>query len=186
MSQNRRFLFWEGLHDQMMMLDDGRAGAYIKGISRYAFEGVEPDFGGDEMLVFAWKSMADQIRKSVDIGVRSSEAGKRGGGRPTAEKKDAEKGVSDTPEKGVKKGLKKGAEKGVKKGAENDRTGKDRTVYDRTILSSAESAASGGALSASEKLVEFRVPLSAEEMEAAIAQEMAEWDGASDAAAAAE
>ena len=51
MSQNRRFLFWEGLHDQMMMLDDGRAGAYIKGISRYAFEGVEPDFGGDEMLV---------------------------------------------------------------------------------------------------------------------------------------
>ena len=93
---NDRFYFWRSYWDALSKLpDDATRGVFVSAMCRCAFEGVEPDFGGDLMLDFAWSMVSSQIRESVEIGRRSSANGKEGGrghrkGRP-------KKGTESTP-----------------------------------------------------------------------------------------
>lgn len=92
-----RFYFWRGYYDAMEYLSDEEAGRLFRAICAYAFEGEAPDFGEDRLMQVAWTMVADSVAESVDMGRRSSEAGKRGGGRPRkpAAKKGAKKGVKN-------------------------------------------------------------------------------------------
>lgn len=94
-----RFYFWRGYYEAMEYLTDEEAGQLFRAICAYAFDGVEPEFE-DRMMQVAWAMVAGSVSESVEIGRRSSEAGKRGGGRPrkTNTKKGAKKGVKNPPE----------------------------------------------------------------------------------------
>ena len=98
---DRRFYFWESYGKALDLLTDEEAGRFIKACCRYAFEGVEPDFADDARMAFAWQIVSAQIERSVEIGVKNSERGKKGG-RPK------------------KSGAKTTALSGAKSGAESD------------------------------------------------------------------
>lgn len=101
---DRRFYFWESYGRAFDMLEDAEAGRFIKACYRFAFEGIQPDFA-EPKLAFAWQIVSGQIERSVDIGVKNAERGRRGG-RPK--------------KSGVKSGAKTTAKSGVKSGAESD------------------------------------------------------------------
>ena len=80
MAQSERFYFWRGYYDAIMKLPDAASrDAFVMAICRYAFDGEEPDFGGNPMLDFAWSIVADQVHESVAIGREMSERGRRSG-----------------------------------------------------------------------------------------------------------
>lgn len=97
---DRRFYFWESYGRAFDMLEDAEAGRFIKACYRFAFEGIQPDFA-EPKLAFAWQIVSGQIERSVDIGVKNAERGRRGG-RPK------------------KSGAKSGAKTTAKSGAESD------------------------------------------------------------------
>lgn len=76
---DRRFYFWESYGKAFDMLTDADAGRFIKACYRFAFDGAEPDFSDEPTLAFAWQIVSGQIERSVEIGVKSAERGKRGG-----------------------------------------------------------------------------------------------------------
>lgn len=97
---DRRFYFWESYGRAFDMLEDAEAGRFIKACYRFAFDGIQPDFA-EPKLAFAWQIVSGQIERSVDIGVKNAERGRRGG-RPK------------------KSGAKSGAKTTAKSGAESD------------------------------------------------------------------
>ena len=91
MAQSERFYFWRGYWDAIRKLPDAETrDRFVTAICAYAFDGTEPDFTGEPMLDFAWSLVADQVRESVQIGVKQSEYGKRGG-RPSKRGKSTAK-----------------------------------------------------------------------------------------------
>jgi hypothetical protein len=98
---DRRFYFWESYGKAFDMLTDEEAGRFIRACYRFAFDGVDPEFSDEPKLGFAWQIVSGQIERSVDIGVKNAERGRRGG-RPK------------------KSGAKTTAKSGAKSGAESD------------------------------------------------------------------
>ena len=98
---DRRFYFWESYGKAFDMLEDEEAGRFIKACYRFAFDEEHPDFTDEPKLAFAWQIVSAQIERSVEIGVKNSERGKKGG-RPK------------------KSGAKTTALSGAKSGAESD------------------------------------------------------------------
>ena len=86
-----RFYFWRGYWNAMQRLSVERRGHMITALSEWAFDGKEPDFGGDEVLCFAWEILSEQVAESVDIGRRMSDRGKRGGEASGKSRKKARK-----------------------------------------------------------------------------------------------
>ena len=88
-----RFYYWRSYYDALAILpEDVTRGAFIRAMCEYAFDGREPDFGGDLTLEFAWRFVRDQIGECVEIGRRASERGRRGGRgnkRPKGKKSSA-------------------------------------------------------------------------------------------------
>ena len=120
MAQSERFYFWRGYYDALRkMPTDEQRGEFVMAVCAYAFDGVEPDFGGDALLDICWSLVADGTRESVRKGVEQSRRGSRGG-RPA---KDAKTTAKSTAKSGVKSGAKttakSGALSGVKSGAES-------------------------------------------------------------------
>ena len=96
MAQSERFYFWRGYWDAIRKLPDAETrDRFVTAICAYAFDSVEPDFTGEPMLDFAWSLVADQVRESVQIGVKQSERGKRGG-RPSKRGKSTAKSTAKT------------------------------------------------------------------------------------------
>jgi hypothetical protein len=90
-AQSERFYFWRGYWDAIRKLPDAETrDRFVTAICAYAFDGTEPDFTGEPMLDFAWSLVADQVRESVQIGVKQSEYGRRGG-RPSKRGKNTAK-----------------------------------------------------------------------------------------------
>lgn len=116
-----RFYFWRGYYDAMEYLSDEETGMLFRAICAYAFDGEEPDFTDNRLMQVAWTMVADSVAESVDMGRRSSEAGKRGGGRPR-------KGVT-------KKGVKKGVKNPLKNTPENP---PENVRYGNTLSANAE------------------------------------------------
>lgn len=86
MAQGERFYFWRGYYDAMEYLNNDEVGRLFRAICAYAFDGEEPDFGGERVLQVAWTMVADTARESVEMGKRAKEYGKQGG-RPSATSK---------------------------------------------------------------------------------------------------
>jgi hypothetical protein len=96
-AQSERFYFWRGYWDAIRKLPDAETrDRFVTAICAYAFDGTEPDFTGEPMLDFAWSLVADQVRESVQIGVKQSEYGRRGG-RPSKRGKSGAKSTTKTP-----------------------------------------------------------------------------------------
>jgi hypothetical protein len=96
-AQSERFYFWRGYWDAIRKLPDAETrDRFVTAICAYAFDGTEPDFTGEPMLDFAWSLVADQVRESVQIGVKQSEYGRRGG-RPSKRGKSGAKSTPKTP-----------------------------------------------------------------------------------------
>ena len=107
MAQSERFYFWRGYWDAIRKLPDAETrDRFVTAICAYAFDGTEPDFTGEPMLDFAWSLVADQVRESVQIGVKQSAYGKRGG-RPSKRGKSTPK---STPLSTAKRGAESIAE----------------------------------------------------------------------------
>ena len=103
MAQSERFYFWRGYYDAMDYLTDDEVGRLFRAICAYAFDGTEPDFGGERVLQVAWTMVADTARESVEMGKRASEYGKKGG-RPNSDEKSppkrgAKRGALSTPKR---------------------------------------------------------------------------------------
>ena len=97
MAQSERFYFWRGYWDAIRKLPDAETrDRFVTAICAYAFDSVEPDFTGEPMLDFAWSLVADQVRESVQIGVKQSEYGRRGG-RPSKRGKSTAKSTPKSP-----------------------------------------------------------------------------------------
>lgn len=80
MAQSERFYFWRGYYEALRKLPDAESrDRFVMAICDYAFEGAEPDFGGDRLLDFAWALVADQVRESVEIGREMARRGRRSG-----------------------------------------------------------------------------------------------------------
>lgn len=75
----KRFYFWESYGKAFDMLSDEDAGRFIKACYRFAFEDVQPDFADELTMAFAWQIVSGQIERSVEIGVKKAEYGRRGG-----------------------------------------------------------------------------------------------------------
>lgn len=75
----KRFYFWESYGKAFDMLTDEEAGRFIKACCSFAFNDEEPDFSDSPKLAFAWQIVSAQITMSIEIGLKSSERGKRGG-----------------------------------------------------------------------------------------------------------
>lgn len=75
-----RFFFWRSYWEAIAKLEtDEERGMFVRAMCEYAFEDVEPDFGDNAMLDFAWTMISRQVRESVRMGRRASESGKTGG-----------------------------------------------------------------------------------------------------------
>ena len=108
---DRRFYFWESYGKAFDMLTDADAGRFIKACYRFAFDGAEPDFSDEPTLAFAWQIVSGQIERSVEIGVKNTERGKRGGRpRKTTAKSAAKTTAKTTALSGAKSGAKSAAE----------------------------------------------------------------------------
>ena len=116
MAQSERFYFWRGYWDAIRKLPDAETrDRFVTAICAYAFDGIEPDFTDEPMLDFAWSLVADQVRESVQIGVKQSAYGKRGG-RPSKRGKSTAKtpplrGAKTTPKSTPKSPPLRGAER---------------------------------------------------------------------------
>ena len=100
MAQSERFYFWRGYYDALKKLPDSeRRDAFVMAICRYAFDGEEPDFGGDMILDFAWAIVADQVHESVEIGRKMAERGRKSGESRRA-KRDANTVPNTVPNEG--------------------------------------------------------------------------------------
>ena len=98
MAQSERFYFWRGYWDAIRKLPDAETrDRFVTAICAYAFDSVEPDFTGEPMLDFAWSLVADQVRESVQIGVKQSEYGRRGGRPSKRGKSGAKTTAKSTP-----------------------------------------------------------------------------------------
>jgi hypothetical protein len=149
-----RLFFWRGYYDAMSYLDDEEAGVLFRAICAYAFDGEEPDFDGNRLMQVAWTMVADNAAESVDMGRRSSEAGKRGGGRPQKQ----------TAKKGVKKGVKKDPENPLENPQENVRYGNTSSPTAKRGSNGANAPApSGAALAPIEDSLTLDIPPKPEE-----------------------
>jgi hypothetical protein len=102
-AQSERFYFWRGYWDAIRKLPDAETrDRFVTAICAYAFDGTEPDFTGEPMLDFAWSLVADQVRESVQIGVKQSEYGRRGGRPSKRGKSGAKSTAKTTPLRGAK------------------------------------------------------------------------------------
>ena len=128
-----RFYFRRGYYDAMEYLNDEEAGKLFRAICAYAFDGESPEFDGDRLMQVAWTMIADIVAESVDMGRRSSEAGKKGGGRP----------LKGTRKKGVKKGVKNPPEKTPENPLENVRYGSTPSDKPEGVYASHASADAG-------------------------------------------
>lgn len=87
MAQSERFYFWRGYYDALCKLPDPESrDKFVMAICRYAFDGIEPDFGGNALLDFAWAIIADQVHESVEIGRKMAERGRKSGEARKAKK----------------------------------------------------------------------------------------------------
>ena len=88
-----RFYFWENYWHALKRLPTNEdRGRFLQAMCEYAFEGREPDFGGDLIFEFAWEMVSTPLRESVEIGRRQLENGSKGGrpkGRKTTPKTTA-------------------------------------------------------------------------------------------------
>lgn len=75
-----RFFFWRNYWDALSKLGTNEdRGRLVTAMCEYAFDGVEPDFGGDPVIDMAWTLIAAPLRESVERGRVASERGRRGG-----------------------------------------------------------------------------------------------------------
>ena len=80
MAQSERFYFWRGYYDALLKLPTAeQRDEFVMAICAYAFDGIEPDFGGDALLDVVWQIVRDQVAESVAIGRDMAERGRRSG-----------------------------------------------------------------------------------------------------------
>lgn len=74
------FKFWDSYYDALRMLgDDERRGRFVMALCSYVFDGVEPDFGGDEVMAFGFQLVATQAMESKELAARKREGGIKSG-----------------------------------------------------------------------------------------------------------
>lgn len=122
----RKFSFFESYAAMLDQLSDAQCAEFVRAMYRWAFQGEEPSFS-DQMLQFAWPSIAEQITAGIEISERMAEYGKRGG-RPKKGPKKPSKKPSFNGAKSLAKSLAKSQAESLVKATGQDWTGQDMNM----------------------------------------------------------
>ena len=122
------FKFWDSYWHALCRVSDEQAGALVKALCAYVFDGEEPDYSDEPLMGMVFDVMAGQAEQSRDLSRQARENGAKGRGKSHA--KGSQKGGFGGGKAPSKRKEKKGEEATFADGASLPPNGGARAADD--------------------------------------------------------